>query len=90
MSTVAYFARELLALVRTFVPHPDNNTPEKIVLWTVLSVWVVIELGTTFTAATPPVSMEWIRYIVLFVAGRQAGIESGILRANNEGGRGES
>lgn len=84
---MGYFARETVAAVRAFVPHPDNNPREKYVLWAVLAVWAVLELGTTFTAATPPVSMEWIRYIVLFVAGRQAGIESGLLRAKTQEGR---
>lgn len=72
---------ELLALYRAFVPHEYNSNKEKITLYALLFVWIVLEIGTTFVVgATPPVSMEWIRMLVLYIVGQMHGVERGRMR----------
>lgn len=70
---------EIRALRRVFVFHGDNSTIEKVVLLAVVITWVVLEIGTTFSAATPPGSMWWIRIVVAFVVGRMLGIERSLV-----------
>lgn len=89
--------REVVALWRTVVPHEYNSDKEKVTLYALLFVWMVLELGTTFhPQATPPVSMEWIRMLVLYIVGQMHGIERGRMReippgpgaGSSEGGSG--
>ena len=69
-----HIIRELWAM-RRILPHRDNNTVRKSVILGAIGVWVILELGTTFTQATPPTSMSWIRAFVLYVLGREVGFE---------------
>lgn len=60
---------------RRILPYAGNSTPRKITLVALLGVWIAIELGITFLNASPPVSVEWIRYLVLWIIAREHGIE---------------
>lgn len=88
---------EAVALWRTFVPHEYNSDKEKVTLYALLFVWIVLEVGTTFVPqATPPGSMDWIRMLVLYIVGQMHGIERGRMRevppgpgaGSSEGGSG--
>lgn len=69
--------KELEALKRAALPHQHNNDMEKTMLYVLLGVWVVMEMGAMFTQADPPVSINWIRYLVLFLFGQMLGLERG-------------
>lgn len=75
-----------LKAIRRVLPYVGNSTPRKLTLVALLSLWVIIEVGTTFTAATPPASIEWIRYLALYLIAREHGLEL----AQVEGGPGGS
>lgn len=68
---------EIGALKRAMLPHKHNNDMEKTMLYVLLGVWVVMEMGTMFTVASPPVSINWIRYLILFMFGQMLGLERG-------------
>ena len=61
---------EIQALVNAFTGSEGNSVNERITLVAILGLWIVLEIGTTFTQATPPASMDWIRLTVLYIMGR--------------------
>lgn len=79
---------EARAFKRALLPHEDNSDREKTMLYVLLGVWVVMEFGSMFTAAEPPVSINWIRYLILFMFGQMLGIERG-REAFEHGGKNE-
>ena len=87
-------AREAAAFIDIFRETPNNSFEHRVTLIAVLSVWIVLELGTTFTAASPPVSMGWIRAVAAAVIFREHGrmrerrdaLEGEAGRHKNEGG----
>lgn len=82
------FNRECRAVARAILPHDRNNDVEKTLLYILVLVWLIMELGIMFLGKTPPDSITWIRYLVLFLFGNIIGLERGreIFAAGGNGG----
>lgn len=78
---------EARAFKRALLPHDQNSDREKTMLYVLLGVWIVMELGAMFTAAEPPVSINWIRYLILFMFGQMLGVERGRESFGEVGGK---
>lgn len=70
------------------IPHSKNNNREKAVLYVMLAVWATLELGIAFVGITPPTSIDWMRYLVLFIVGQMYGLERGRFREGRPEGSG--
>lgn len=80
-----HLKREAKLFGLAFIPHSNNNNREKAVLYAMLFVWVSLELGVAFAGIEPPGSIDWMRYLVLFIVGQMFGLERGRFREISEG-----
>jgi hypothetical protein len=79
MSIRRWLSREATVWRRTFIPHDGNSQVRKLSTLVLVVVWAVLEIGTTFTQATPPVSMNWIRAVIIAVVFQESGRQRGKL-----------